>query len=73
MLFIRVEGSKSYSRLLEEPEIKGYKNQNNADIRYQPLPESILKEQYIHADDNRYHYQNKKYDIEIFCHVNSPA
>jgi hypothetical protein len=38
-------GSRSNSRVLYEPQIEGYKNQNNADIRDQPFPESIPKKQ----------------------------
>ena len=33
------------SRVFQESQIEGGKNQNNADIHYQPFPESILKEQ----------------------------
>jgi 1,2-phenylacetyl-CoA epoxidase PaaB subunit len=31
--------------VLEESQIKGSKHQDNADVHYQPFPESILKEQ----------------------------
>jgi hypothetical protein len=46
------------SRVPEESQIKAYKNQNNADIHHEPVPESMLKEQDIHGNDNSYHCQN---------------
>jgi len=32
-------------RVLYESQIEGCKHQDNADVHYQPFPESILKEQ----------------------------
>jgi hypothetical protein len=32
-------------RVIKESKIEGYKHQDNADVHYQPFPESILKEQ----------------------------
>ena len=38
--------------VLEESQIKGRKYQDNADVHYQPFPESILKEQQVYTNDN---------------------
>jgi hypothetical protein len=32
-------------QVLQESQIEGCKDQDNADVHYQPFPESILKEQ----------------------------
>ena len=60
------------SRVLEESQIEGCKHQNNADIYHQPFPESILKEQYIYANDNGHQYENVKHHIDIPWHFNHP-
>jgi hypothetical protein len=57
-------------RVLQESQIEGYKHQDNADVHYQPLPESILKEQKIYTNDNGYHHHNVKHGRHVPCHFN---
>jgi len=40
--------------LFKESQTKGGKHQNDADVRYEPLPKSVPKEQQVNANDNRY-------------------
>ena len=53
-------------RVPQEPEVEGHKHQDDADIRYQPFPESIPEEQQIHANDNGYQDQDEQH------HISSP-
>jgi hypothetical protein len=57
-------------RVLEESQIERYKHQDNADVHYQPLPKSILKEQQIYAYDNSYQRHNVKRDKHVPGHFN---
>src|ERR1700722_5066181 len=59
-------------RILQESQIKGRKHQDNSDVNYQPFPESILKEQYIYANNNGNQHPNVKHDRHVSCHFNLP-
>ncbi len=54
--------------VLEESQIKGCKHQDNADVHYQPFPESILKEQQVYTNDNGNQHRNVKHDRHVPRH-----
>jgi 1,2-phenylacetyl-CoA epoxidase PaaB subunit len=54
--------------VLEESQIKGSKHQDNADVHYQPFPESILKEQQVYTNDNGNQHRNVKHDRHVPRH-----
>jgi hypothetical protein len=51
-------------------EIEGCKRQGNADVPYQPFPESTPKEQQICTNDNGNPHHNQKHDRHFSCHFN---
>jgi hypothetical protein len=57
-------------RVLYESQIEGCKHQDNADVHYQPFPESIPKEEQIHTNYNGYQHPNVKPDKHTLCHFN---
>jgi hypothetical protein len=59
-------------RVPQESQVEGNKHQDNADVRYQPFPESIPEEQHICTDDNSYHRQNVKRGRHVLYHFNHP-
>ena len=69
-------GSKVKWRLqswtIEESQIKSSKNQDNANIHYQPLPESISEERHIYTDDNGCHRHHVKHDSYLPAHSQYP-
>jgi hypothetical protein len=54
--------------LFQESEIEGYKHQDNADVRHQPLPEMMPEKQQVYANDNGNHHHNVKRDEYASCH-----
>jgi hypothetical protein len=57
-------------RVLQESEIEGRKHQDDADVHYQPFPESILEEQKIYTNDDGYQRHNVNRDRDVPCHFN---
>jgi hypothetical protein len=57
-------------RVLYESQIEGCKHQDNADVHYQPFPESIPKEEQIHANYDGYQHSEVKADQHTLCHLN---
>jgi hypothetical protein len=46
----------------EESQVESCKHQNNANIHYQPFPESVSEEQEIYTHYNGYHRRHVKHD-----------
>jgi hypothetical protein len=44
----------------EESEVEGGEDQDDANIRYQPFPESVSEEGEIYTDDDGYHCHRVK-------------
>jgi hypothetical protein len=42
----------------EEPQVESSEHQDNANIHYQPFPESVSEEREIHADYNGCHHHH---------------
>ena len=55
--------------VVEKSQIEGAKHQDNTDVRDQPLPESIPKEQEIHTHNNGYQHCNVNDNRYGFCHA----
>jgi hypothetical protein len=47
--------SARFSRMPQEPEIESGEDQDDADIRDQPFPQSAAEERDIDTDDDGYH------------------
>jgi hypothetical protein len=65
-----VRGNVSWT--IEKSQIKSSENQDNANIYYQPLPESISEERHVYTDDNGCHRQHVKRDSYLPAHSQYP-
>jgi hypothetical protein len=45
----------------EESQVESGKDQDNANIRYQPFPKAVSEERKIYTDDDGYHYHHIKH------------
>lgn len=54
--------------ILYESQIEGRKHQDNTDVRHQPFPESIPKEEQIYTNYYGYQHANVEPDKHTFCH-----
>jgi hypothetical protein len=61
----------SQSWIPEESQVESSEHQDNANIHYQPFPESVSKEQQIYADYNDCHHHHIKHDKYLFAHLNN--
>ena len=52
----------------EESQIESCEYQNNANIHYQPFPDSVSEEHEIDTDYNGYHRGYVKYDSDVSAH-----
>jgi hypothetical protein len=53
--------------MLEKSQVESREHENDADIRYQPFPESVSEERQIQSDDNSDHRCHVKHDYQ-FAH-----
>jgi hypothetical protein len=53
---------------LEESEVEGYEDQDNANIHCQPFPESVSEEREIYTDDDGYHRHHVKHVSYLSAH-----
>jgi hypothetical protein len=58
---------------LEESQIESPEHQDNANIHYQPFPESVSEESEIYTDYNGYHRQHVKHDGYLSAHLQHPS
>jgi hypothetical protein len=56
----------------EESEVESCEHQDNANIYYQPFPESLSEEQEIHTHYNGCHRHHVKHDSYLSAHVSKP-
>jgi hypothetical protein len=55
-------------RTPEESQVESPEHQDNADIHYQPFPESVSEEREIYTDYNGYHRRHVKHDGHLSAH-----
>jgi hypothetical protein len=57
----------------EESQVESRKHQDNADIHYQPFPESVPEERKIYRDYNRRHRHHIKHDRYLPSHLSKTS
>lgn len=67
------KSSPLQSWTLEESQVESAEHQDNADIHYQPFPESVSEEREIDADDDGDHRHHIKHDSDLSAHFPSPS
>ena len=48
--------------------VESYKNQRHTYVSYQPFPELMSEEHYVHSNYGNYHSQKNNYRCDIFIH-----
>jgi len=55
----------------EESQIESREHQDNANVRYQPFPESVSEERDIQTNYDGYHCHDVNCDSDLFVHFSS--
>jgi hypothetical protein len=58
---------------VEKSQVESREHQDNANIRYQPFPESVSEERDIYTDYDGYHHRHVKHDSYQSAHFISRA
>jgi hypothetical protein len=53
----------------EESQVESGEDQDNANIRYQPFPESVSEEHEIYSNDDGCHRHHVKHDSHLSAHL----
>jgi hypothetical protein len=65
----RKDAAAPCSWALEKSQVESAEHQDNADIHYQPFPESVPEEREIHTDYDGRHRQYVKHDSDLSAHL----